>query len=79
MFLKRKDSKRPRSDDSDHGRGSKRTKVEDGTKLKVKSHSSKHSEGKNRDPREGPGLVGLRTTVMDNISNTAGGAAYVPL
>ncbi|KAJ3884081.1 hypothetical protein GG344DRAFT_71602, partial [Lentinula edodes] len=52
----RKDSKRPRSDDSDHGRGSKRAKVEDGTKLKVKSHSLKHSEGKNRDPREGPGL-----------------------
>ncbi|KAJ3911121.1 hypothetical protein F5877DRAFT_73428 [Lentinula edodes] len=52
----RKDSKRPRSDDSNHGRGSKCAKVEDGTKLKVKSHSSKHSEGKNRDPREGPGL-----------------------
>ncbi|KAJ3924710.1 MAG: hypothetical protein NXY57DRAFT_969232 [Lentinula lateritia] len=77
IVKRRHDSKRPRSDDSDHGRGSKRTKVEDGTKLKVKSHSSKHSEGKNRDPREGPGLVGLRTTVMDNISNTAGGAAVV--
>ncbi|KAH7876062.1 uncharacterized protein C8R40DRAFT_1068866 [Lentinula edodes] len=52
--------KRARMDDGENGR-SKREKVDEvGTSRKVKD-SNQRSEGKNRDPREGPGLAGLKS------------------